>query len=69
MTKGVFVGVGLTLIAIAIALPFIIFNMPSESAGEAFGSVVVGIAVMFGLSPLLFIGGVVLVIIGFVKAS
>jgi hypothetical protein len=69
VTKGIWLGLGFALMAVAIALPFIIFNMPSDSMADAFGSVIVGLVIMFGLSPLLFVAGLVLVIVGFVKKA
>lgn len=67
MAGAVFVAIGVGLMVFAVALPFWIFNTDSEDGAEAFGSVIVGIAVMFGLSPILFVTGAVLAILGIVR--
>lgn len=64
---GVLVAVGIGLIVFAVALPFLIFNSDSEDGAEAFGSVIVGIAIMFGLTPILVLIGIVLVVLGVVR--
>lgn len=67
MAGGVFVALGLGLIILGVALPFIIFNTDSEDGAEAFGSVIVGIAIMFGVTPILVILGMVFLVTGVVK--